>query len=134
MRQKKGQVIPNDLGLLIHPDFFAQNSGPTGTSEFGLVIRDFSRAFCFAHAVTLTQVMPKMQHLLLAYRGVDRTSTYFGSGIDSAKPAPRSVNHNVSPAGSMPVGVFRPSLSTVTLALSPFTVIAAIMPLPFSAT
>ena len=41
---------------------------------------------------------------------------------------------DVSPAGSTPVGVFSPSLITVTLALSPLTVSTEILPLPFSAT
>lgn len=54
-------------------------------------------------------------------------------GIDTALPAPRSAIQIVSPAGSTPVGVFSPSLSTVTLALSPFTVRTEIFPLAFSA-
>src|SRR6202000_3185544 len=61
-------------------------------------------------------------------------ASYLGKGIDKALPAPRSAIHRVSPAGSTPVGVLSPSLSTVTLALSPLTVIAEIFPLPFSAT
>src|SRR5580704_17747645 len=59
---------------------------------------------------------------------------YFGIGIDTALPAPRSAMQRVSPAGSTAVGVFSPSLITVTLALSPLTVITEILPLPFSAT
>ena len=55
-------------------------------------------------------------------------------GIDTALPAPRSAIQIVSPTGSTPVGVSSPSLITVTLALSPFTVRAEILPLPFSAT
>src|SRR5262245_56775431 len=57
---------------------------------------------------------------------------YFGMGIDTALPAPRSPIQIVSPAGSTPVGVFNPSLSTVTLALSPVMVRAEILPLAFS--
>src|SRR5262245_10888535 len=58
---------------------------------------------------------------------------YLGIGIDTAFPAPRSAIQIVSPAGSPPVGVLSPSLSTVTLALSPFMVRAEILPLAFSA-
>ncbi len=54
------------------------------------------------------------------------SATYLGIGIDTAFPAPRSAIQRVSPAGSTPVGVVRPSLSTVTLALSPLTVRAEI--------
>src|SRR5579871_2455252 len=61
-------------------------------------------------------------------------SLYFGIGIETALPAPRSATQIVLPAGSTAVGVLRPSLMTVTLALSPFTVITEILPLPFSAT
>src|SRR5271156_6436882 len=60
--------------------------------------------------------------------------SHFGIGIDTALPAPRSATQIVSPAGSTAVGVLNPSLMTVTLALSPFTVITEIFPLPFSAT
>ena len=60
-------------------------------------------------------------------------SSHFGIGIDTALPAPRSAIQIVSPAGSTPVGVSSPSLITVTLALSPLTVSAEILPLPFSA-
>src|SRR5580658_3950235 len=59
---------------------------------------------------------------------------YFGIGIDTALPAPRSAIQIVSPAGSTPVGILSPSLITVTLALSPLTVMTEILPLPFSAT
>src|SRR5215472_10611483 len=64
----------------------------------------------------------------------DRCWSQLGIGIETALPAPRSAIQIVSPVGSTPVGVMRPSLSTVTLALSPLTVIAEILPLPFSAT
>lgn len=63
-----------------------------------------------------------------------RGQVYFGIGIDTAFPAPRSAIQIVSPAGSTPVGVLSPSLSTVTLALSPCTVRAEILPFAFSAT
>jgi len=60
-------------------------------------------------------------------------NAHFGIGIDTALPAPRSAIQSVSPAGSTAVGVLRPSLWTVTVPLSPLTVIAEILPLPFSA-
>src|ERR1700679_4295205 len=61
-------------------------------------------------------------------------SSYLGIGIEITLPVARSVIQRVSPAGSTPVGVLSPSLSTVTLALSPLMVMAEILPLPFSAT
>ena len=59
-----------------------------------------------------------------------RIRNYLGMGTDTALPAPRSAIQIVSPTGSTPVGVSSPSLITVTLALSPFTVRAEILPLP----
>src|ERR1700687_5864450 len=58
---------------------------------------------------------------------------YFGIGIDQTLPVPRSVNHSVSPAGSIPVGVTSPSFRTVTWAVSPVMVSASIRPEPFAA-
>ena len=55
-------------------------------------------------------------------------------GIETALPAARSAIQMVSPAGSTAVGVLRPSLRMVTLALSPVMVRMEILPLPFSAT
>jgi hypothetical protein len=51
-----------------------------------------------------------------------KRQNYLGIGIDGALPAPRSAIQIVSPAGSTPVGVSSPSLSTVRFALSPCTV------------
>ena len=48
-----------------------------------------------------------------------KCQNYLGIGIDTALPAPRSAIQSVLPAGSTPVGVSSPPLSTVTLALSP---------------
>src|SRR5215471_1868417 len=70
-----------------------------------------------------------------SYAHKSPTSTsYFGIGMDSALPMARSVNQIVSPTGSTPVGVLSPCLITVTLALSPLTVMTEILPEPFSAT
>src|SRR5690349_16631422 len=55
-----------------------------------------------------------------ASRSDSRPALYLpGMGIDTALPAPRSAIQMVLPAGSTAVGVFNPSLITVTLALSP---------------
>src|SRR5436190_21525067 len=74
------------------------------------------------------------QDLPAAGRGPVAAGNYFGIGIDTALPVPRSAIQIVSPAGSTAVGVLSPSLITVRLALSPLTVITEIFPLPFSAT
>jgi hypothetical protein len=57
------------------------------------------------------------------------SANYLGMGTDRALAAPRSAIQIVSPTGSTPVGVMSPSLITVTLALSPVTVRAEILPL-----
>src|SRR4029077_10185971 len=70
----------------------------------------------------------------VVHRFAPDSVSYFGMGTDTALPAPRSAIQIVSRTGSTPVGVSSPSLITVTVALSPFTVRAEILPLAFSAT
>src|SRR5277367_3864147 len=60
-------------------------------------------------------------------------SGYLGSGIECARSPARSPYQSVSPAGSIAVGVARPSCNTVILAVSPLTVTISILPAAFSA-
>jgi len=56
----------------------------------------------------------KVNKPLTLFTSLEKSSeAYFGIGMETALPVPRSAIQSTSPAGSTAVGVFRPSFSTV---------------------
>jgi hypothetical protein len=63
MRQKEGKIVANDQVLLVNPNLFTHDTGPTRTPKLKFVVGLLAQARLSSHLRILVQVMHPTQQL-----------------------------------------------------------------------